>query len=56
MSVVTTFKKEVTVHCSKGINQECIIEYDNTDTNMSYCNTFCLAGRFLCISSAEKKK
>lgn len=55
-SVVTAFKKEMTVLCSKGINQECIINYDNTATNINtYCNIFCLAGGVLYISSAEKK-
>lgn len=55
-SIVTNFKKKMTVPCCKGINQECIIDYDNTVTNIdSYCNIFCLPGRVLCISNAEKK-
>lgn len=35
ISVVVTFKKAMTVHCIKRINQECIINYDNTVTNIN---------------------
>lgn len=40
------------------MNQECIIDYDNTVPNIAhYCNMFCLAarGRALYIYSTENK-